>query len=365
MPFASQIVAMPPPEFVLKPTPGTEEERLLHLKQVLLPAGSKSVGRSPETGIRNASVSRKHFEVVVEEEECKIRSVAKQNLSVLEIDGSPVGHEWMDFPIGARLELRTATQVSFKYVLEEFDLDTHGSSTPPSRETSNGASNGHRRPPVTERVSEDADDEEENMLHGMQCSFCMGIFVDPTEVDCKGRHLFCLECIKQILKSRNDCPQCRMNISKQCKESILGSKSIYTTRHRVQPAGPETYQSQAIMFLKEMIKRAIEKRLCDYNDETEWRRRSGLEPLPPPSGTDNSDPKPEEQTGTGTTKQNSAVNGGIVKEKSAGPGSSSGGGGDERPRKKAKLNHFAPATSSADDDVAANVIDLVEDSDCD
>lgn len=147
--------------------------------------------------------------------------------------------------------------------------------------------------------------------------------------------------------------------------ALLMQYSIYTTRHRVQPAGPETYQSQAIMFLKEMIKRAIEKRLCDYNDETEWRRRSGLEPLPPPSGTDNSDPKPEEQTGTGTTKQNSAVNGGIVKEKSAGPGSSSGGGGDERPRKKAKLNHFAPATSSADDDVAANVIDLVEDSDCD
>lgn len=47
----------------------------------------------------------------VDDDECKIRSVAKHNLSVLEVDGSPVGHEWMDFPTGARLELRTATQV--------------------------------------------------------------------------------------------------------------------------------------------------------------------------------------------------------------------------------------------------------------
>lgn len=118
------------------------------------------------------------------------------------------------------------------------------------------------------------------------------------------------------------------------------------------------------MFLKEMIKRAIEKRLCDYSDESEWRRRSGLEPLPPPLGSDNSDVKPEEKGGTGAGKRNCAANGATVNENGAGPGSSSRGGGEERARKRAKPNHLAPG-SSADDNVGANVIDLVEDSDYD
>lgn len=44
----------------------------------------------------------------------------------------------------------------------------------------------------------------------------------------------------------------------------------------------KVYQSQAVGLVKEMIEWLIEKRMVKYDDETEWRRRSGLEPLPPP-----------------------------------------------------------------------------------
>lgn len=30
-----------------------------------------------------------------------------------------------------------------------------------------------------------------------------------------------------------------------------------------------------------MIEWMIERRMCEYGDESEWRRRSGLQPLPP------------------------------------------------------------------------------------
>lgn len=31
-----------------------------------------------------------------------------------------------------------------------------------------------------------------------------------------------------------------------------------------------------------MIEWMVERRMCEYGDESEWRKRSGLEPLPPP-----------------------------------------------------------------------------------
>lgn len=41
------------------------------------------------------------------------------------------------------------------------------------------------------------------------------------------------------------------------------------------------YQSQAVGLVQDMIEWLIDKRMVDYDDESEWRRRSGLEPLPP------------------------------------------------------------------------------------
>lgn len=40
------------------------------------------------------------------------------------------------------------------------------------------------------------------------------------------------------------------------------------------------YQSQAVGLVKDTIQWMIERRMCDYGDESEWRKRSGLEPLP-------------------------------------------------------------------------------------
>lgn len=34
--------------------------------------------------------------------------------------------------------------------------------------------------------------------------------------------------------------------------------------------------------MQDTIEWMIERRMCDYGDESEWRRRSGLEPLPAP-----------------------------------------------------------------------------------
>lgn len=45
------------------------------------------------------------------------------------------------------------------------------------------------------------------------------------------------------------------------------------------------YQSQAVGLVQDMIEWLIDKRMVDYDDESEWRRRSGLEPLPPPKGS--------------------------------------------------------------------------------
>lgn len=46
-------------------------------------------------------------------------------------------------------------------------------------------------------------------------------------------------------------------------------------------SGSKKYQSQAVRLVEETIKWMIERRMCEYGDESEWRTRSGLEPLPP------------------------------------------------------------------------------------
>lgn len=33
--------------------------------------------------------------------------------------------------------------------------------------------------------------------------------------------------------------------------------------------------------MQDMIEWMIERRMCEYGDESEWRKRSGLQPLPP------------------------------------------------------------------------------------
>ena len=45
------------------------------------------------------------------------------------------------------------------------------------------------------------------------------------------------------------------------------------------------YQSQAVGLVQDMIEWLVDKRMVEYDDESEWRRRSGLEPLPPPPKT--------------------------------------------------------------------------------
>lgn len=52
------------------------------------------------------------------------------------------------------------------------------------------------------------------------------------------------------------------------------------------------YQSQAVGLVQDMIEWLIDKRMVDYDDESEWRRRSDLEPLPPPKTPGGSGLKP-------------------------------------------------------------------------
>lgn len=52
------------------------------------------------------------------------------------------------------------------------------------------------------------------------------------------------------------------------------------------------YQSQAVGLVQDMIEWLIDKRMVDYDDETEWRKRTGLEPLPPPKGASSGAARP-------------------------------------------------------------------------
>lgn len=102
-----------------------------------------------------------------------------------------------------------------------------------------------------------------------------------------------------------------------------------------------------------------------------------MEPLPPPTlrskSSDSERPGDLAGAGTGTDKQNGAMNRGVVHQNGSGSGSSGssrvaggGGGGRERASKKAKTSHSAAANPSGmEDERGANVIDLVDDSDND
>lgn len=50
------------------------------------------------------------------------------------------------------------------------------------------------------------------------------LYVDPTELDCIGKHLFCFSCINEFLENEgctNKCPVCNTSISKKRRDQIL------------------------------------------------------------------------------------------------------------------------------------------------
>lgn len=49
--------------------------------------------------------------------------------------------------------------------------------------------------------------------------------------------------------------------------------------------------------MQDMIEWMIERRMCEYGDESEWRKRSGLQPLPPQKVPQSAAPPPEKKKG--------------------------------------------------------------------
>eukprot|EP00903_Cladosiphon_okamuranus_P009350 g8916.t1 len=261
---------MTTPVYVLKPIASG-------YKEVLLPPGTRYIGRSAATGIKSQVVSRKHVEVAVERGKCKVRYCAKF-VSEVKINNSPVNKEWVEFPVGARMDLLANVAEAFPYRLERYA--TTGSSAAAFAEAG-GSGN-----------SANYCDQHREMTTRLNCSICSDLYVDPTELDCKGRHLFCHSCIHDFLTSEtcnNKCPVCTTDISYKRRSEIL-----HAGRKREASGVPVgKYQSQAVGLVQDMIEWLIDKRMVDYDDESEWRKRSGLEPLPPPpKGSGASDSKP-------------------------------------------------------------------------
>lgn len=53
------------------------------------------------------------------------------------------------------------------------------------------------------------------------------LYVEPTELDCEGKHLFCHKCIYGVLSSEgctNKCPVCNTKISNKRKSTILKTR---------------------------------------------------------------------------------------------------------------------------------------------
>ena len=60
------------------------------------------------------------------------------------------------------------------------------------------------------------------------------LYVDPTELDCKGRHLFCHSCIHDFLTSEactNKCPVCTTEISYEKRTDVLQAGYVKSVRH--------------------------------------------------------------------------------------------------------------------------------------
>ncbi|CAM9172905.1 unnamed protein product [Pylaiella littoralis] len=265
---------MTTPLYVLKPiSPG--------YKEVLLPPGTRFIGRSAATGIKSQVVSRKHLEVAVERGACKVRYCGKFESEVT-INGAPVDKEWTDFPVGARLNLLASTDVMFPYKLERYATAATAAAAA-TKPSSGGGGN-----------SAVYCDQHREMTTRLTCSICSDLYVDPTELDCQGKHLFCHACIHDFLTSEactNKCPVCATHISVARRTDVLRAG------RKRNPAGvpvgaSHKYQSQAVGLVQDMIEWLIDKRMVDYDDETEWRKRSGLEPLPPPKGASGGAPKP-------------------------------------------------------------------------
>eukprot|EP00752_Nemacystus_decipiens_P016472 g14725.t1 len=259
---------MTTPVYVLKPISAG-------YKEVLLPPGTRFIGRSAATGIKSQVVSRKHVEVAVERGKCKVRYCAKF-VSEVKINDSPVNKEWVQFPVGARMDLLANVAEAFPYRLERYT--TEAPSAAASAEAGSSSSGGNSAVCLQ---------QHREMTTRLNCSICSDLYVDPTELDCKGRHLFCHSCIHDFLTSEacsNKCPVCTTDISYGRRSEILrAGRKREASGVPVGSSG--RYQSQAVGLVQDMIEWLIDKRMVDYDDESEWRRRSGLEPLPPPAKT--------------------------------------------------------------------------------
>eukprot|EP00904_Undaria_pinnatifida_P001453 jgi/Undpi1/11308/HiC_scaffold_30.g13606.m1 len=241
---------------------------MAHPREVLLPPGTRTMGRSSETGIKSQFVSRKHIELIVEDNTCKVRYCAK-HMSEVKIDASPVNKEWVECPVGARLELLANPSESFPYRLEQYSTKTSA-----RKQEQTNSSVGLL-------------DNHQEMATRLNCPMCFDLYVEPTELDCEGKHLFCHKCIYGVLSSEgctNKCPVCNTKISHKRRTTILKTSN---KRGRKDPdvGSSKKYQSQAVRLVQDMIEWMINRRMCEYGDESEWRKRSGLQPLPPQKQT--------------------------------------------------------------------------------
>ncbi|CAM9700858.1 unnamed protein product [Ectocarpus sp. 13 AM-2016] len=320
---------MTTPLYVLKPISSG-------YKEVLLPPGTKFIGRSVATGIQSQVVSRKHIEVAVEGDVCKVRYCAKFK-SEVKIDNALVKKEWVPFPVGGRLEFLTDPVEAFPYRLERYS--TASSPTAAAEASGNTAAI--------------ACDQHQEITTRLACPMCYDLFVDPIELDCKGKHLYCHSCIYDLVKNescQNKCPTCMTSISSSTRKKILqaGRKRGASGM----PVGAnKRYQSQAVGLVQEVIEWLIEKRMVKYDDETEWRKRSGLEPLPPP--------KPAAGSGSGGGGASGGGGGGVGGGRKSGlpvPFGNTGGAAGTRSA------HGAIFSGGNMGGGAADVIDLLSDS---
>ncbi|CAM9297734.1 unnamed protein product [Scytosiphon promiscuus] len=324
---------MTTPLYVLKPVSSGYNE-------VLLSPGTRFIGRSALTGIKSQIISRKHVEVAVEKGVCKVRYCAKF-VSEVTIDGKKVKRDWTDLPVGGRLDLLANPVEAFPYRLERYATASSAAPAPA---------------PANNDSAAVACDQHREMTTRLNCSMCFELYVDPTELDCTGKHLFCFSCIHEFLENpgcTNKCPVCNTSISKKRREQILSAGR--KRQASGVPVGSKNYQSQAVGLVKDMIEWLLDRRMVEYDDETEWRRRSGLEPLPPPKRS---------SSGSGGASGGRSgpplpFGGGGGSSSGSGGGGGGGGGGSGSSGRRAHRGLFSAASGGGG---AADVINLLSDS---
>lgn len=53
--------------------------------------------------------------------------------------------------------------------------------------------------------------DDDNLEEKLTCSICLGTFNDPSTTPCG--HTFCMECLTESLKIKNECPTCKLSLS--------------------------------------------------------------------------------------------------------------------------------------------------------